>query len=611
MQLRAYLVPLLRRPAIASALALLAAVSAGSLSAETRYEIDLADAASGLLHVEMETGCNSDGCELQMPVWNATYQVRDFVQFVEGFRVSDHADHSLSTRKLTPSRWRVNTADPGPIRVRYDVRANRPGPFGAYAGKDYVSLNLAQVLVYPVSRRRAPFSLRFRNEPRGWRTALALESHGGRFRAASYDELIDTPVLLGDFDDTKFTYTGRPIRVVAHGGKGTYDLDELADKARTIVESASAIMDDVPFPSYLFVYHFNEGPGGGMEYRNGTSIQLPPSCTTCDPKSLTAHELFHAWNVKRIRPQSLEPIDFTGPNPTPSLWFAEGVTSAYAQYILLKGGLTGESRFLDHVSKLISRYERTPAGRSQSVEEASVEAWLERYPDYRRPDRSVSYYLSGEIVGHLLDLTIRHYSGNRRSLDNVMRALNERYAKRGRYYEPEAIEELASDAAGRDLSVEFDEWIRTPGPFEWDRYLEYAGYRLEMNQREKVELGLSLQRAANDRAEVASVEPGGLAARAGFHPGDQLLALNDEPLRVPAKKVADMLGRSSGPFTVEVERKSGPLNLTVKPLMGDTVVYRIVDARTVSPLQRAVRRGWLERTVIEDAVRAAPSARAR
>ena len=132
-----------------------------------------------------------------------------------------------------------------------------------------------------------------------------------------------------------------------------------------------------------------------------------------------------------------------------------------------------------------------------------------------------------------------------------------------------------------------------------------------MKQREKVELGLSLRRAANDRAEVASVDPGGLAARAGFRPGDQLLALDDKPLRVPAKKAADLLGRSSGPFTVEVERKSGRLNLTVKPLMGDTVVYRIVDARTVSPLQRAVRRGWLERTVIEDAVGAAPSARAR
>ena len=165
--------------ATVAALAMLAAVYAGSLAAETRYDIDLADAASGLLHIEMETRCGAGGCELQMPVWNATYQVRDFVQFVEDFRVSDHANHIVSTRKLTPSRWCVNTVDPGLVRVRYDV------PFGAYAGKDYVSLNFAQVLVYPVSRRRAPFSLRFRNEPRGWRTALALESHGGRFRAAT------------------------------------------------------------------------------------------------------------------------------------------------------------------------------------------------------------------------------------------------------------------------------------------------------------------------------------------------------------------------------------------------------------------------------------------
>ena len=170
---------------------------------------------------------------------------------------------------------------------------------------------------------------------------------------------------------------------------------------------------------------------------------------------------------------------------------------------------------------------------------------------------------------------------------------------------------MASEAASRDLSAEFDEWIRTPGPFEWDRYLEYAGLRLEMKQRDNVELGLTLRRGENDRAEVASVEPGGLASRAGFQPGDQLLALDNEPLRVPAKKVVDLLGESAGPFTVEVEREGGRRDIDVKPLMGDTVVYRIVDTRTVSPLQRIVRRGWLERTVIEDAVDAAPSARVR
>ena len=601
-----------RQAVLAACIGLLLAPAVLPLHGETQYEVDFSDASSGRLHVEMRTACEQGECELQMPVWSATYQVRDFVQFVEGFSIEDKAGAAVEVRKVRPSRWKLNTEPGAEIRVRYDVLANRPGPFDSYVGADYASLNLGQVLVYPVEERRGPFSLRFRHKPRPWRAALTLASRGGRYHAASYDELIDTPVLVGEFDETAFTYSGRPIRIVSHGDRNKYDLRELSQVARKVISAATEIMDDVPFPSYLFVYHFVEGPAGGMEYRNGTSIYLPSSCGTCKLEALTAHELFHAWNVKRIRPASLEPIDFTQPNVTPTLWFSEGVTSAYAQYILLKGGLTDEPDFLEHVAKLITEYEKRPASRTQSVEEASIETWLERYSDYRRPERSVSYYLSGEIVGHLMDLTIRHYSANKRSLDDVMRALNEEYAQRGRFFEDAAaIERLASEAAGRDLAEDFTEWLRTPGPFHWDRYLAFAGYRLEADHQNKVELGMNLAADNENRPKVRSVEANGLAARAGFRAGDRLLALDGEPLDVPVRQAARMLGSTRGPFKVEVDRDGRRRHIEIRPLPGDTVKYRIVEDPAASPLQKAVRRGWINRTVREETPPASPSARLR
>jgi len=589
---------------------LLLALAVLPLHSETRYEVDFADAASGRLHIEMRTTCERGGCELQMPIWNATYQVRDFVQFVEGFTVEDEGGQPVEARKVLPSRWRLEVKSGAEVRVRYEVLANRPGPFDSYAGADYASLNLGQILIYPVGQRRGPFSLRFRHKPRAWRAALALASHGGRYRAASYDELIDTPVLLAEFNETTFTHSGRPIRIVSHGDQSKYDGRELSDVARKVIAAATEIMGDVPFPSYLFVYHFIEGPAGGMEYRNGTSIHLPASCGTCELAPLTAHELFHAWNVKRIRPASLEPVDFTQPNVTPTLWFSEGVTSAYAQYILLKSGLTDESHFLDHVTRLITEYERRPASRAQTVEEASIETWLERYADYQRPERSVSYYLSGEIVGHLMDLTIRHYSDNKRSLDDVMRALNEQYAQRGRFFEDaSAIQRLASEAAGRDLSEEFSEWLRTPGPFRWDRYLAFAGYRLETSHLGEVELGMSLTADEDKRVKVRSVEADGVAARAGFQAGDHLLALDGGPLTLSVPEAVKMLGSAPGQFTVEVDRDGHPRQLKVRPLPGDTVSYRIVEDPAASPRQKELRGGWIERRVAREMPYPSPSAR--
>jgi len=559
------------------------------LPATTRYEIDVGRAASRTLFVTVDAECPRPDCDFQMPVWNATYQVRDFSQHVTGFEAS------RPHRMVGPSRWRVQAMAPERVRIRYRYFADAPGPFGAAASARHVFLNFAQVLVYPVDRIREPLQLRFRNVPQGWKTALELPERDGAFHARNYDELADAPAELSAFAEAAFTLAGRRLRVVVDAEPGDYDLKLLSDTAHQIASAATRIMDDVPFPGYTFLYHFRAGGGGGMEHANSTAIDARAPCRDCSLASVTAHEFFHLWNVKRIRPQSLEPIDYTRENLTPSLWFAEGVTSTYATYILLEAGLEQPKAFLERLGSQITRYEQTPARLAQSAEESSIAAWLERYPSYRRPSRSVSYYLKGELAGYLLDLAIRRHSGNRRSLDDVMRRLNTEYAKRGRFFEDtEALERLATEAAGHDMRNFFDDVIRRPAPIAWDALLGYAGLRLESQQTKVPTLGIEAGRAPGQGVTVGALDPGGPGDKAGLRVGDRLVAVNGRAVERSLEQALGGLGLEAGVrVTVEIERRGQTLSLTALPESTSRVSHRVVERPDATAEQKAIRAGWL------------------
>ena len=568
-----------------------------ALAAETRYEIDLADAKSGWLAITAETTCPQAQCDFQLPVWNAVYQVRDFAQYVVGFEAHTSAGSAVPTSKRTPSLWRLSVPAGEHFQIRYRVRADRSGPFGAYADSEHVCLNLAQVLAYPVDGRRHRFTLRLRNVPPRWKVGSELPASDGTYYAPSYDRLVDTPFHLSDSEETEFNHAGRRIRILAHPRGGDYNLRVLKETVRKIVAATTELMGDVPFPSYTFVYHFSDAPGGGMEYRNGTSIYGPTRCGECDMSGLTAHEFFHVWNIKRIRPQSLQPIDFTQPNYSPSLWFSEGVTSAYSEYIRLRSGLRSEADFLARLGRLITNHERRPASRTQSAEESSIEAWLERHPAYGRPDRSTSYYLKGEIVAHLLDLSIRHWTENRRSLDDVMRQLNRDYAQKGRYFnDTEALESIASEVVARDLSPVFDELVRSAAKIPWNRYFGYAGYKLSETTESRLDLGMTPSNPAGLGIVVAGVQPRGPAATAGFRLGDRLVTINARRVTGgPDEVTRQITVHQQDGVRVGVERAGVPLVLSIKPRKISQSVHRLAELEDPTRLQLTIRQGWLER----------------
>jgi predicted metalloprotease with PDZ domain len=409
-----------------------------SAGTTVQYTVSLTNALEHLVTVRVVLPPGPDERELQLPVWYALYQVRDFSENVNWVTARSAAGAPLPVRKLDKITWRVSGAQSG-VAVEYQIFADEPGPFGAQLNMQHAFFNLAEILMYPMNGLGSPARVQFAGVPPGWRIAISLAgSADGSFEAENYDRLADAPVELGSFREEDFDVRGGHYRVVVDADPADYDIQSIVSVLRAVVSAATDWMEDRPFSSYLFVYHFPRSPAGsGMEHANSTAIDISARSLAENPRALadlSAHEFFHLWNVKRIRPQSLEPVDYTRENYTTALWFSEGVTSTAADLIRLRAGLLDEPGYLKELAAQIAELERRPARLTQSAEESSLDAWLEKYPYYRLPVRSISYYNKGDLLGVLLDLQVRETSNGSASLRDVFLWMNQHYARQGKFF---------------------------------------------------------------------------------------------------------------------------------------------------------------------------------
>jgi predicted metalloprotease with PDZ domain len=417
--------------------------------------------------------------------------------------------------------------------------------------------------------------------------------------APSYDALVDAPVEIGHFDELRLQAGGRPIRVVIHGDAG--DRTRLTDSLKRIVDYEVSLMGGAPFREYLFIFHVgNNFGGGGMEHMNSTAISAD---VPAQIPSYSAHEFFHAWNVKRIRPQALEPVDYTREMWTRSLWFAEGVTSTYGSYTLLRSGLWSSAQFYLNLADEIRELQSRPAHRWQSVEQASLDAWYEKYPIYTRPEESISYYNKGQIVGVLLDLLIRDRTDNRASLDDVLRSLNEKYAKAGRYYDESeglraAMEEVIrakAPAADADLSDFFKRYIGGSDEVPYSDFLACAGWTLRDTSQRRAAFGFSVGRDAASYATIAAVDRDSGASEAGLKEGDVLVTLNGESFpRSPDRWLRDH--QPDERVAVKVQRGGELRDFSFALGRQAEATYLVTEIASPTEKQRRIRDGILHGT---------------
>jgi predicted metalloprotease with PDZ domain len=565
-----------------------------------RYTLSLAQPGTHLLHVTLQIPPGSEHRDLQLPVWNAFYQVRDFSQYVNWIRARDAAGKPLEVQELNRSLWRIAGTAAG-ATVEYETFANRPGPYDAEFNPHHVFLNLAEVLLYPVDARWSAMQVNFVDVPPKWKFASAMANcapaEPACFVADNYDRMVDSPVEGGSFAESDFDEGGGHYRVIVDADPADYDLQKIVPVVRKIVAAETSWMNDRPFDKYTFLYHFPRAPlYGGMEHAYSTAITLDAQLLRDDPQQLanvTAHEFFHLWNVKRIRPQALEPVDYTKENYSDALWFCEGVTSTVEDYALLRAGLLDEPGYVQRLGASITALERRPAHLTQSVEDSSRDAWLEKYAYYRLPQRSISYYNKGQLLGVLLDLQMREASGGRATLRGLFQWMNRNYAKQGKFFEDtKGIEQSAEKLCGCDLAGFFAQYAAATGEVPWDDFFRSVGLRVVQNRRPVADLGFSAERSFDALPEVVLVPSRGPAEAAGLAVGDLIVAVNGQP---PEPDIGRQLAQFHAGDTLhlKVRGENGERELQWKLSSRSEVEFLLQDVENMTPQQRARRAAWL------------------
>jgi predicted metalloprotease with PDZ domain len=568
-------------------------------SSATNYIISLDSPEQHLVDVQVILPAGAAQRELQLPVWNALYQVRDFAQYVNWIHAKDSSGKPLRLRQLDKSRWSIEGAEGGAV-VEYQIYADSPEPFGAQLNSHHAFFNLAQILMYPVNARNAAMEVRFDHIPKGWQIATPLtQSSGGEFSAENYDRLVDSPVEIGNFQEADFDEAGGHFRVIVDADPTDYDMQGILGQLHKIVAAAISWMNDRPFDTYVFLYHFPRGPGGGgMEHAYSTAIDLNAELLKQVPDAVavvTAHEFFHLWNVKRIRPQTLEPIDYTKENYTRALWFSEGVTSTVESIIELRAGLIDEKLYLKRLGDEITELERRPAHLTQSAEESSLDCWLEGDPYYRRPERSISYYNKGELLGVMLDLAAREASHDQASLREVLQWMNANYAKKGRYFDDSNGVRVAAEAVSHaDLGWFFSKYVASTEEIPWDDFFHFVGLRVEQTTNTVPDPGFIASRNFDGPMSVTAVTPGSEAERAGLQVGEMIVELQGKPAGQDSRQELARL-KPGDTLTVKVSgRRGGERELKWKVGSRQEIAYELKDLDQITPALQSRRAAWLK-----------------
>jgi predicted metalloprotease with PDZ domain len=423
--------------------------------------------------------------DVQMPVWSpGDYHIQNHARYVQNLRAwagSPDAAHSLTVTHPDANTWEMQPAGAAWVTLTYLLSDPPPGLFcenvRLQAARAFV--NGPAAYLYLVGHKEAPVVLTV-HLPQGWHVETPLqpmsaEAETASFVAPDYDTLADAPVLMADPDAMllrTFACNGVTHHIVFYGGP--LDTDEAAalpPLLQRIVQAETQIMGSTPYPRYTFFYN-TDGRGAGLEHSNACVIELWPHVAPHDIALLTAHEFFHLWNVKRIRPRVLGPFDYIHPPHTRNLWFAEGITEYYAHIACLRAGLISADEFLQHYRDKIEEMQRNPARLRVTADEASLRVWES---GNSQGYGGLSYYDKGELIGLCLDLKIRQVTANQRSLDDVMRTLMARYSPPRPGYGEEDLRAAISAVAEQDLSAFYDRLARSTQELPYAACLADAG----------------------------------------------------------------------------------------------------------------------------------------
>ena len=580
---------------------------------EIIYTVSMPKPHTHLLEVEMrvrrDAGAAPPQVDLLMPVWTpGSYLVREYARHVQDFAASDGSGRALPWSKVNKNTWRIEMGGARELVATYRVYANELSVRTNELNDQHAFWNNTALLMYIQGHLDAPAVLRI-VPPAGWKIATglpAVEGQPNTFRADNFDMLYDSPVEVGPFKTVAFEVRGVPHRIVIQG-EGNYDAERLRRDVQRIVLAAVEMMGDVPYRDYTFILILHPTGGGGLEHLNSTALIFKrygfrDESSYRDFLSLVAHEFFHLWNVKRIRPDALGPFDYTRENYTKLLWVAEGLTSYYENILLRRAGLVSDRQFLGILAETIQSVQNKPGRLLMSVEEASFDAWIKYYrPDENSVNSQISYYDKGALLGLLLDLEIRKRSNGAKSLDDVMRSLYAEYYKKGRNYTPEDFQRVSERAAGSSLDQFFSRYVRGREELDYDASLRAVGLRLDRTgaadasgpPAERAYLGVDFEQDG-ERLLIKRVYSGTPAYDQGLNAGDQIVALDRVRVASESFLKARLAEKRPGEtVSLTIFRTDDLRTFEIKLGGRIDAAFRIVLVQQPSEEQRRLYQAWL------------------
>jgi predicted metalloprotease with PDZ domain len=593
------------------------------------YRLSMSRPQSHLFEVAIEIELSEtvpESLDFQMAKWSpGRYAVFDFAKNVQEFRAAagicppaaacDKANRPAM--RIDDQTWRVQTMKSRSLTINYKVFGNDLSGTFSQLDTRHANFNGASIFMYVVNHKSDPVTLVI-NPPSSWRIINGrMESTDQReWKFPNWDIMIDTPTEIApDWTREEFQVQGKKYHVMVHsfgdeGGKRS----ALVRDIEKIVRAVTAMWGPPEFDSYTFLLHFaaDDHSGDGMEHLTSTQIIQPGALAESGVYESTlgtvAHEFFHVWNVKRLRPIEFGPWDFTRPANTRSLWLAEGLTNYYGHLMMTRAGIWDESRFLRRESETVNNIENTPGSRLISAEESSLSApFIDRAQHVQRTNlanTSFSYYPKGELLGLVLDLLIQGRTDGQKSLDDVMRRMyedfyvyspNASYYLRGRGYRPEEFQRIVAEVAGIDFSDFFARHVRSTEAPPYDEALGYVGLRLIRQQApEPYSGGLTVDDGDSGQAVIGNVHNGSAAEDAGLQTGDQILAIDGK--KVTSEDWLSTLNRSRQGSRVAISYQRDRRTLQTTLLLGtaDRFEYRIEEKTDATARQKTLRAAWLK-----------------
>ena len=500
---------------------------------------------------------------LSLPAWTpGAYEISNFARWVSAFRPEENGVE-LRWDKLDYDTWRLHPTRAGRVNVSFTYEADTLDNAMAWTRPDFALFNGTNIFMYAEGRALDFAStVSIKTEPE-FRVATGLTSAGARgsYSAASYHELVDMPVFVGRFDLDSTFIAGKPVRLA------TYPSGSVAGQARAtvweqlkrVIPIEVSVFGEAPWSNYTLMQIADSTTQGysGLEHASSHVDIVASGGLDADfLPSLYAHEIFHSWNVKRLRPADMMPYHYDRPQPTTWLWVSEGITDYYADLAEVRGGVVDAAGFYALTAAKIDEIAHTVPF---SLDDASLNTWI-----HPQDGTGYSYYPKGSLAGLMLDITIRDASNNRASLDGVMRELYETTYKKGRGFTHDDFWSAVSRAAGGRAMVDFErKYVAGRDAYPWAAMLKMAGMRMVPDSTPRIGVSSGVDPAGNVR--VLSLEAGGAAAIAGVKVGDEMLKVGDiavSDVNFGAKFRLEYAGRAAGsPLPITVKRGGEAITL--------------------------------------------------